>query len=563
MQDKAKQASNANLGLAGSMVSVGEAGDKASKGAKKADKAVKDLKKSADDANKAIFELAQSMNEQMVGWNKQWWLWERYPNGLLGTQSANFDYEANNPHGRLFGLDQSVKTFMADIAKTIDELSAGAELLDNRIDVFKKIHTLKHGDGEYISLKYDLYNDANPLSLAAENVKQEALFYTAQLEAMTEFWQLQDKIKDSQKEIEALAKPDNIIRQLFAIEQEKEKTLEKYVHLLNDGYHEQYALIEQQANALEIEQKKLVALRSYQELVQSLKSEEDKRLETLSSQLDILKAQKWMMDESLDVERAKQLISQSIGLTKPKTDHYGELASKTANQFASLDAGLQTLLDGEFLNEQERNKIKAWGADERLKIEKDHQEAMRALVLSDGESIFGSLASITKDGLGEQSRLYRAMFAMQQGFAIAQAGLAMQQAISQGLAKGFPTGLADMAMAVSHGAKIISAIKSVIMPVGQAHDGIMSVPKSGTWNLEKGERVLPKHTAKALDDRLNRLDRTNNSPKVIINNYSGEKASVEKQADGNLLVIIGQMIDGKIAKNNRDQLRQGGILHGR
>lgn len=567
LANASKQAAGANLNLAGSMANVADAGDKAGKKLNKANKALKDTKKNAEDANKAVFDLAKTMIEQLVDWNKSWWLLDRgYANGLLGTETAKFDYEANNPHGKFFGLDQSVKAFMSDVAKTMDELSAGAELLDSRIDDFKKISLAMNGNGEYQSLKYDLYNDANPLSLAAENVKQEALFHKAQLEVMTEFWQLQDKIKDARKELEVLDKPDNIIRQLFVIEQDKEKALEKYVHLLNDGYHEQYALIQQQTDALEFEQKKLVALRSYHELVQSLKSDEDKRLETLSSQLDILKAQKIMANEALDIERAKQLISQSVGLAKRKTDHYGELAGKTANQFASLDAGLQTLLDGEFLNEQERNKIKIWGADERLKIEKAHQEAMHALVLSDGESIFSSLASITKDGLGEQSKLYRAMFAMQQGFAIAQASIAMSQAMSAGLSKGFPLGLTDMAMAAAHGAKIISAIKSVVMPVGQAHDGIMSVPKSGTWNLEKGERVLPRHTAQNLDNTLNRLNGRGET-KVIINNYTGEKTDVQQMPNGDMMVTIGKMIDAKVdAKVNQRFLqarRQGGELYGR
>ncbi len=569
LANASKQAAGANLNLAGSMANVADAGDKAGKKLNKANKALKDTKKNAEDANKAVFDLAKTMIEQLVDWNKSWWLLDRgYANGLLGTETAKFDYEANNPHGKFFGLDQSVKAFMSDVAKTMDELSAGAELLDSRIDDFKKISLAMNGNGEYQSLKYDLYNDANPLSLAAENVKQEALFHKAQLEVMTEFWQLQDKIKDARKELEVLDKPDNIIRQLFVIEQDKEKALEKYVHLLNDGYHEQYALIQQQTDALEFEQKKLVALRSYHELVQSLKSDEDKRLETLSSQLDILKAQKIMANEALDIERAKQLISQSVGLAKRKTDHYGELAGKTANQFASLDAGLQTLLDGEFLNEQERNKIKIWGADERLKIEKAHQEAMHALVLSDGESIFSSLASITKDGLGEQSKLYRAMFAMQQGFAIAQASIAMSQAMSAGLSKGFPLGLADMAMAAAHGAKIISAIKSVVMPVGQAHDGIMSVPKSGTWNLEKGERVLPRHTAQNLDHTLANLqDKRQGETKIIINNYSGEKTDVQQMPNGDMMVTIGKMIDAKVdAKVNQRFLqarRQGGELYGR
>ena len=40
---------------------------------------------------------------------------------------------------------------------------------------------------------------------------------------------------------------------------------------------------------------------------------------------------------------------------------------------------------------------------------------------------------------------------------------------------------------------------------GQAHDGIMSVPSSGTWNLEKGERVMTADTSAKLDATLARI----------------------------------------------------------
>ena len=220
-------------------------------------------------------------------------------------------------------------------------------------------------------------------------------------------------------------------------------------------------------------------------------------------------------------------------------------------------------MENERLTEEERIKITKWGETERAKIKKAYSAATNNLILSDSENMFGSLASIAKDGLGEQSRLYRIMFAMQQGFAIAQASIAMSQAMSRGLAEGFPKGLADMAMAAAHGAKIISAIKSVVMPVGQAHDGIMSVPKSGTWNLEKGERVLPKHTAQNLDNTLNRLNGRGET-KVIINNYTSEKASVEQQPNGDFMVTIGKMMK-QVGRTEAQQLmyqetRQNGYL---
>ena len=374
-------------------------------------------------------------------------------------------------------------------------------------------------------------------------------------------YQVEDSIREHENQINLLSEINPLSKSLLEIENTRLKTLGEYNILLEQGYTEQYKIVETNVNLLADSHKKLVVQTAYHDLVQSLKTEEEKRLDTLIGQLDVLKAHAQITGLVLDMERAKQLISQTVGLATP-TNHYDELNAKTAGQYASLDTGLQTLLDNERLTEEERIKIKAWGVAERTKIEKAHSLAMKSLVLGDGETIFSGLASITKDSLGEQSRLYRAMFAMQQGFAIAQAGLAMQQAISRGLAEGFPTGLADMALAVSHGAKIISAIKSVVMPIGQAHDGIMSVPKSGTWNLEKGERVLPKHTAQNLDRTLANLQgKRQGETKVIINNYTGEKASIEQQPNGDMMITIGkqmgQMMDHKIAEYDRKRKRQG------
>ncbi|STZ55599.1 Uncharacterised protein [Moraxella lacunata] len=128
--------------------------------------------------------------------------------------------------------------------------------------------------------------------------------------------------------------------------------------------------------------------------------------------------------------------------------------------------------------------------------------------MAGADNILGSMANATKAMLGEQSSAYRAMFALQQSFAIGTAIVNIHKAISDAFAEGTTLAqkFAGVATATTQGMKIVSAIQQIRNPViGQAHDGIMSVPKSGTWNLEKGERVLPKHTAKALDDRLDNM----------------------------------------------------------
>lgn len=74
--------------------------------------------------------------------------------------------------------------------------------------------------------------------------------------------------------------------------------------------------------------------------------------------------------------------------------------------------------------------------------------------------------------------------------------------------------------------------------VGQAHSGIDRVPKSGTWNLEKGERVVTADTSTKLDATLNAVARSgtggNTTVQVIDQRSGGEKAEVQETrgADG-------------------------------
>lgn len=205
----------------------------------------------------------------------------------------------------------------------------------------------------------------------------------------------------------------------------------------------------------------------------------------------------------------------------------------------------------------------------RLEQERAFHEARQNLVMAGADNILGSMANTTKAMLGEQSSAYRAMFALQQSFAIGTAIVNIHKAISDAFAEGTTLAqkFAGVATATTQGMKIVSAIQQIRNPViGQAHDGIMSVPKSGTWNLEKGERVLPKHTAKALDDKLASMG-NGKAVNVIIHNHSNAQATVEQQPNGDVLVTIGNMAKyiarDEIQKYHHSQLRQGGIYYGR
>ena len=99
----------------------------------------------------------------------------------------------------------------------------------------------------------------------------------------------------------------------------------------------------------------------------------------------------------------------------------------------------------------------------KLKEDLDAIDAARVQVqLTSAESIAGSLASIAANTAGKQSGIYKAMFAVQKGFAIAKAMMDIQMAVSSASwSLPFPANLGAMATVAASGASIISNIMSL------------------------------------------------------------------------------------------------------
>ena len=100
-------------------------------------------------------------------------------------------------------------------------------------------------------------------------------------------------------------------------------------------------------------------------------------------------------------------------------------------------------------------------AEARMAVEQSYQDAKRNLMLTQGEALFGDLAGLAKGFAGEQSGIYRALFAVEKGFAIAQSAIAIQQSIAKAMAVGFPANIPLIGQAISQGASIMSSIKGI------------------------------------------------------------------------------------------------------
>lgn len=184
----------------------------------------------------------------------------------------------------------------------------------------------------------------------------------------------------------------------------------------------------------------------------------------------------------------------------------------------------------------------------------DDEEKLRAAQLSMnlnyGEQIFGSMTDMLEASGDKQSGIYKAMFAANKAFAIAQSLVSIQQGIAQAAANPFPLNLAAMASVAAATAGIVSNISSV---AGVFHGGTDYVPKEASYLLDKGERVLSPRQNSDLTNYLNGRQDTSTSGDIIINNNTSSNVSATRGADGKTYVTIDEvekMVTGQLASPN-------------
>lgn len=179
-----------------------------------------------------------------------------------------------------------------------------------------------------------------------------------------------------------------------------------------------------------------------------------------------------------------------------------------------------------------------------LAAEKKYLQDRLSLHFMYGESIAESTADTMKTVFGEQSAAYKAMFAIQKGFAIAQSMIAIQQGIANAMSLPFPTNLAAAATVAAETASIIGNIKAIGL-TGMAHDGIASIPEEGTWLLNKGERVLNPQDNQAFTNFIN--EGGSRSPTVNVYTLPGQTATATQNDDGSLDIRIQQVAEQTVA----------------
>jgi tape measure domain-containing protein len=169
------------------------------------------------------------------------------------------------------------------------------------------------------------------------------------------------------------------------------------------------------------------------------------------------------------------------------------IANQEAESLAVLTAAHDLKLVEDERYYELRRQIQAQAAADTMQAENAVLLGGIASVSSAADAMANTLDMMGAKG----SAAYKAMFALSKGFAIAQATMNLSLAITQALAD--PTALtpmqkfANMAAVAAAGAGLVQQVMGASMQ-GMAHDGIDSIPREGTWLLDKGERVVDART---------------------------------------------------------------------
>ncbi|WP_370558228.1 hypothetical protein NMD96_12870 [Edwardsiella tarda] len=168
---------------------------------------------------------------------------------------------------------------------------------------------------------------------------------------------------------------------------------------------------------------------------------------------------------------------------------------------ANNEAYKQSLIS---FDEYQKNKqmIQEKYEDDSLKLS---QDALSKTTTMWGTS-FNGLGTMLQGAFGKSNAAAKIAFGVSKGIAVANSIVAIQQGIAKAISLGFPANVPIIASTIAQGASIVNTIQGTQIK-GQAHDGWDSLPSTGTYNLQKGERVV----GAALNQDLTRYLKSNNS----------------------------------------------------
>ena len=247
-------------------------------------------------------------------------------------------------------------------------------------------------------------------------------------------------------------------------------------------------------------------------------------------------------------------VSQGLGYKNPLNFSPDPVQNQNINTEEQENKdGAKALYDAKVLGFQEyQDQLTVIQANADMKRSRLTADALTS-TLGMWQTGAGNVADIMAGVFGESSAAAKAAFAVSKGIAIAQAVINIQQGISEAIKLGWPMGIAAGLQVAAQGASIVRTIKGTAIQ-GQAHDGWDSLPSTGTYNLEKGERVVGKSLNQDLTKYLSNQDGSKSgdikidAPLIINSNGQISDSDFQKMCDKHADTIV--QATRKSQKNN-------------
>jgi TP901 family phage tail tape measure protein len=192
-------------------------------------------------------------------------------------------------------------------------------------------------------------------------------------------------------------------------------------------------------------------------------------------------------------------IGKGAGLTGIEGVDQMEMLTAQENLLAeSYERQREIIVNATKLTEEQRLSMLEEMDGNYLKMQENFNRQRTKMLLGGMEESFGQMADVMRDAYGEQSGIYKAMFITSKAFAIAQATIAMYQAMAEAAKLG-PASIPAMATVAAQMASLIANLTAVAMSFeggGDTGNG----PRSGGLD-GKGGFMAMLHPQETVIDR--------------------------------------------------------------
>ncbi|ELQ2514270.1 hypothetical protein QTG68_003959 [Vibrio vulnificus] len=230
---------------------------------------------------------------------------------------------------------------------------------------------------------------------------------------------------------------------------------------------------------------------------------EDSQLEKLTQQqqasqrqIEIIAAgaNSVFREEELAYEDRKSLLATQFSQAYSQAEGNQTLQQELENQY---------FLNREVLWEEHQARLTDIENKEAEKRKQYNQQVASDLLSFTSQQMNITLSAL-KDGGKESSRAYKLMFAAQKAAAIPSMIMATEEAATKALTLGPYVGpvMSGFIRTMGYASVGIASGQAI---AGMAHSGIESIPREGTWLLDKGERVYTNESARKLDSMYDQV----------------------------------------------------------